>query len=213
MELHKLDAIIIFFTHHRPRQPSGCKGLTNAWSPLQDDVLLILKHRHEVFVAFLRHKYLFKEIILCVFLYGFFRRYRIRFSHNIKNKIIFLFCQSEQTALCILKILHLLQLRARLQYRIINWRSKTLHLFKQNFLSIIGSGNLPKSYDLFYWVRLIADNHVTSLCIQKVLKDAALVSVLIIERIRLRLTDSDTTKTPNFRIGIQPPISRGIFII
>lgn len=117
MELHKLNTVVILFAHHRPRQSSGSKGFSNTRSALQDDVLFILKYRHKVLVAFLRHKYFSKEIILCIFLYGFFHRYRICFAHDIQNKIIFLFGQPKQTALCILEIFHLLQFRARLQYR------------------------------------------------------------------------------------------------
>ena len=120
MELYELDAAIILFTHHGPRQTSGGESLTNTGSTLQDDVLLVAKNGHKVLVAFFGHIHFIKEVALCIGVNGGFLRYRILITNHVEDEVKLASGELEQAALRILEILHTLQLRAASQCRIIN---------------------------------------------------------------------------------------------
>ena len=61
--------------------------------------------------------------------------------------------------------------------------------------------------DLLYRIGFVPYDHIASLRIKEVLEDATLVAILIVERVGLNLSNSDVCKTPDLRIGIQPPIT------
>ena len=65
--------------------------------------------------------------------------------------------------------------------------------------------------DLFYRIGFVPDDNVSSLRIKEVLKNAAFVTVFIVECVGLHLSDSNVGKAPDFRICIQPPIAAVFF--
>ena len=120
MELDELDATVILFSHHRPCQTPCGKGLTDAGSTLQDDVLFITKNGHKVLVAFFGHIHFIEEIALCISGNRGLLHYWILLTNHIEDEVKFASGELEQAALRILEILHTLQLRASSQGRIIN---------------------------------------------------------------------------------------------
>ena len=99
MELYELDAAIIFFAHHGPRQTFCGESLTNTGSTLQNDVLLIAENSHKVLVAFFGHVHFIEEIALCVSINGGFLRCRIFLTNQIEDEVKFASGELEQATL------------------------------------------------------------------------------------------------------------------
>ena len=79
-------------------------------------------------------------------------------------------------------------------------------LFECDHLPVARLCDLAQRDDLPDWRRRVANQAVPYPDVQKVLKDAALVPVVIVDGIRLRFPYADIGKTPDFRIGMQPPM-------
>ena len=59
MELHKLDAVIIFLTHNRISQTLSCISLSDTGCSLKDDVFLLCENSYKTVIFCLGHINLF----------------------------------------------------------------------------------------------------------------------------------------------------------
>jgi len=214
VELYKFHPALVLFSHDRIGQSFCGKGFSHARGSLKDDVLFSQKHGHKTVVFRLRHIYLFQEIFFCIRLCplpGKCRR--IVLTNHIHNKIKFSFGKLKQASLLIDKVLHSRKLRAGLQSQIINRRRKSLNFFKIDLLSILLCGYFANRHHLFHWIGFVTDDEIPSFGVQEILKNAALIAVLVVKGVGLHLSHSKIRKTPDVWIGIQPPIMRLVLFL
>lgn len=211
MELDELDAAVILLLHHRPCQTPCGESLADAGSALQNDVLLIAQNGHKVLVALFAHIHFIQKIAFCVSIDGCLRGNRVFFPNHIEDEVVFASGELEQAALRILEILHALQFRAFLQRCIVNGGGQAFYFFKEQLFAVLFCADTANCYNLLYRIGFIANDHIANFRIQEVLENTPLVSIFIVKRIGLHLSDSNVGKAPDSRIRIQPPIAMVFF--
>ena len=165
MELHKLNAAVILFSHHRPGEAACSKGFSHTRGPLQNEVLLILEDSYKAVIPGFAHVHIAQEIILCIGVGGLCRRYGVFLTDQVENEVVFSFGEFEQAALGILEVLHLFQFRALFQSCIINGRSESFYFFEVQLFPILFCADTGKGDNLFDGVGLVTDDQVTGFCV------------------------------------------------
>ena len=93
MELHKLDTVIIFFTHNRISQAFSCISFSNSRSPLQDNIFLLCENGYETVIFCLCHVYLFQEFFFRILIFSLLScRSWVFFANQVNDKFVFTFC-------------------------------------------------------------------------------------------------------------------------
>ena len=165
------------------------------------------QQRNQYIIALFIQKNIVQKIGFCVTVTGCLPDGSGVFvSDQIQNKVVFALRELEQASVWLHKELHFLQLGERFQRSILNRGSQTLGLFKINLFAVAFLCDLGQSYHSLYRICFVADHKIPGFCIEEILEDPALVSVVIVQRIGLFFADPQTGITPNLRIGSQPPV-------